>query len=116
VGYQSVEREWSQWGWAVSLQRSSAQDWTTLAGAGADGFTLTGVGSATVVTPAHYPPGAPARVTLGSGLSTSVITTTADGSGRLHLTVPLGLDVPSAEVIGVPTQPGSATTVHIALV
>jgi len=116
VGYQSVEREWSQWGWAVSLQRSSAQDWTTLAGAGADGFTLTGVGSATVVTPAYYPPGAAVRVTLGSGLSTSVITTTADGSGRLHLTVPLGLDVPSAEVIGVPTQPGSATTAHIALV
>jgi S-formylglutathione hydrolase FrmB len=110
--YQSVEREWEQWGWAVALQRRSTQDWTTLADAGADGFTLTGVGRATVVTPALYPPGTTARVTMTSPLATSTTLATADPSGRLHLTVPLGLDVPSAEVIGVPQQPGTTTTVR----
>jgi S-formylglutathione hydrolase FrmB len=116
AAYQSVERVWSQWGWTVALERSSAQDWTTLAAAGPDGFALTGVGRATVVTPPSYPPGAIARVTMRTGsLTSSTTTATADDLGRLHLTVPLGLDVPSAEVIGVPVQPGSTTTVDIAL-
>ena len=114
VAYQSVEPQWSQWGWTVALQRGSAQDWTTLADAAADGFTLTGVGRATITTAPHYPPGAALRVTIGTGLTASTTTALADGSGRLRLTVPLGLDLPSAEVIGVPTQPGSTTTVRIA--
>jgi hypothetical protein len=115
VAYQSVEREWSQWGWTVALERRSAQDWTTLAEAGADGFALTGVGRATVTTPAQYPPGAAVRATIGTGLSATNAIVTADGSGRVRLTVPLGTDVPSVEVIGVPTQPGSTTTVRLAL-
>ena len=113
AAYQSVEPEWSQWGWTVALQRGSRQDWTTLADAGVDGFTLTGVGIATVTTPAQHPPGATVRVTISGGLATSTATATVDAAGRLHLTVPLGLDVPSPEIIGVPTQPGSTTTVRI---
>jgi S-formylglutathione hydrolase FrmB len=115
IAYQSVEPTWSQWGWRVTLQRSSTQDWTTLSEAGRDGFTLTGVGHATVTTPALYPPGATARVTVTRGLTTSTTTATADGSGRLQVAVPLGLDVPSVEVVGVPVQPGGQTTVRIAL-
>ncbi|MFL6204555.1 MAG: alpha/beta hydrolase [Acidimicrobiales bacterium] len=114
ASYRSVEPTWSQWGWTVTAQRLSPQDWTTLAEAGPGGFALTGVGRATVTTPALYLPGASLRVTMGSGLSTSTTTVTADGAGRLHLSVPLGLDVPSVEVVGVPQQPGSTTTVRIA--
>ena len=116
TGYRSVEREWAQWGWTVAVRRTSTQDWTTLSGAGPEGFALTGVGRATVTTPAHYPPGAAARVTMRTGLWTSTTTTFADASGRLRLTVPLGVDSPSVEVVGVPVQPGSTTTVRIALV
>ena len=114
--YRSVDQAFSQWGWTVRLDRRARQDWTTLAGAGADGFALTGVGSATVTTPALYPAGARARVTVTSGGATSTRTATVDTAGRLRLVVPLGLDVPSIEVIGVPQQPGSTTTVRIALV
>ena len=114
ASYRSVEPTWSQWGWTVTSQRRSPQDWTTLGAAGPEGFALTGVGRATVTTPELYPPGADLRVTMASDRSTSTTTVTADAAGRLHLSVPLGLDVPSVEVIGVPQQPGSTTTVRIA--
>jgi hypothetical protein len=38
---------------------------------------------------------------------------TADSSGRLHLTVSLGPDVPTAAVVGVPMETGTASTVTI---
>ena len=112
VSYESIDREWTQWDWSVSLQRSATQQFSALTDATPSGFTLHGSGVATVTTPPFYPPGALATVTMSQGNQS---TATADTSGRLHLTVPLGVDVPSAAVVGVPLQSGAANTVTIAI-
>lgn len=116
VSYQSIDKAWSQWGWSVSLDRPTLQQFSYLTDANAGGFTLQGTGTATVVTPAFYPPGSSAEVTLTGTGGPVRVATTADADGRLHLTVPLGGDalpaaVGSAAVMGVPTPPpGSGTT------
>jgi S-formylglutathione hydrolase FrmB len=114
VSYQSIDKAWSQWGWNVSLQRSPAQQFSSLTGAGPGGFSLAGTGTATVVTPALYAPNVLERVTIGSTSQTVA----ADSSGQLHLTVPLGPDVPaplgSGAVMGVPdAPPWPSTTVTV---
>jgi S-formylglutathione hydrolase FrmB len=112
VSYESVDQVWTQWGWLVSLQRRAAQQFSSLTNASVTGFTLQGAGNATVATPAFYDPGAVATITMSRGPMT---TATADSSGRLHVTVPLGLDVPTVAVVGVPMQTGAANTVTITL-
>jgi hypothetical protein len=119
TSYQSIDKTWSQWGWSVSVQRSAAQQFSSLTNAGKGGFTLSGTGTATVVTPALYAPNAIKTVTT-SGV-TGLVTTaaTADSGGQLHLTVPLGPDVPDpaggAAIIGVPgVPPWPSTTVTVA--
>jgi S-formylglutathione hydrolase FrmB len=93
ITYQSVAQSWSHWGWTVSWKRSAAQDWNALIGAGPSGFTLAGVGTATVVTPPFYRPGAALRV--------NGVTVHADRRGRLHLTVAVG-GSSSPAVVGEP--------------
>ena len=115
VSYQSIDQSWSQWGWSVTVQRSAVQEFSDLSGAQRDGFTLRGTGTADVITPAFYRPGSKWTVTV-AGSATTVV---ADAAGRLHLTVPLGVDVPGvggAAVMGVPSAPttGASTTVSIA--
>lgn len=116
VSYQSIDKAWSQWGWSVSLSRPSEQQFSYLTEAGSDGFTLQGTGTAAVVTPAFYEPGAHVQVTLAGAGGPASVSATADERGRLHLTVPLGGDavpaaVGSSAVMGVPTAPvGSGTT------
>ena len=114
TSYQSIDKTWSQWGWSVSVQRSAAQQFSSLTSAGAGGFSLAGTGTATVVTPAFYAPNAVERVSIGS----TTQTVAADGNGQLHLTVPLGPDVPapfgSGAVMGVPdVPPWPSTTVSV---
>jgi len=110
TSYESIDKSWSQWGWSVSVQRSSAQQFSSLTNAGPGGFSLSGTGTASVVTPPFYAPNAAENVTI-SGVTRTV---TADGGGQLHLSVPLGPDVPdpagSAAVIGVPGIPPWPTT------
>ena len=118
ISYQSIDQSWSQWGWSVSVERSVAQQFSSLTNASAGGFTLSGAGTATVVTPASYAPGAVEHVTVSSTTGSSTTVATADGAGHLHLTVPLGPDVPSpfgsGAVMGVPgIPPWPSTTVTI---
>jgi S-formylglutathione hydrolase FrmB len=119
TSYQSIDTRWSQWGWSVDVQRSAVQQFSDLSGAGRDGFTLRGTGTATVITPGFYPPGSVSTVTIASTLGSTATTAVADDGGRLHLTIPLGVDVPGlggAAVMGVPSAPttGTSTTVSIA--
>ncbi len=106
TSYQSIDKSWSQWGWSVSVQRSAAQQFSSLTNANANGFSLSGSGTASVVTPPYYAPISAHSVTIGS----AVQTVTADSNGQLHLTVPLTPDIPaplgSAAVIGLPAGPG----------
>jgi hypothetical protein len=118
IGYQSIDKAWSQWGWSVSVQRSAAQQFSSLSAASATGFSLAGAGTASVVTPAFYAPGAVETVTMSTTTGKTTTTATADSSGALHLSVPLGPDVPSplgsGAVMGVPgIPPWPSTTVTV---
>jgi S-formylglutathione hydrolase FrmB len=121
TSYQSIDKSWSQWGWSVSVQRSAVQQFSSLAGAGAGGFTLSGAGTAAVVTPALYAPNAVETVTMSTTTGKTTTTAAADSAGQLHLTVPLGPDVPAPAgtfavmgVPGIPPWPSTTVTVQAA--
>jgi S-formylglutathione hydrolase FrmB len=100
VSYTSIDRSWQQWGWSVAWTRSTEQQFSTLDGATATGFTLTGNGQASVVTPAVYQPGQALQVSVDVGSGPQVSSVAADDTGRLHLVVSLpdGLQPGTANV------------------
>jgi S-formylglutathione hydrolase FrmB len=91
VSYESIDSAWTQWGWTVANHRTPAQAFSALTNATAGGFSLRGLGSADVTTPAAYAPGSVHPVTIG----TRHVSATADAAGALHLTVPLGRLAPA---------------------
>jgi S-formylglutathione hydrolase FrmB len=87
--YRSIEPSYSVYGWTVAMARpvvefSSLQDVT------ATGFTVTGSGAAGVTTPPAYGAGRRYAVCIASGTGQTTEELTADGTGRLHIDVPLG--------------------------
>ena len=113
VSYQSIDKTWTQWGWTVAIDRSAAQQFSSLTGAGVSGFTLQGSGTATVTTPPLYPPGSVHAVSMSTPLGATTSTATADAMGRLQLTVSLGPSLPTVAVVGLPTIPPGTATVRI---
>jgi S-formylglutathione hydrolase FrmB len=89
IYYQSADARYSAWGWRVSVSRP-AREFSTLAGAGARGFSLSGSGSATVVTPAFYGKRARVLVRIASPAERRSVRRRADRHGRLHLALRLG--------------------------
>ncbi|MGI8492860.1 MAG: alpha/beta hydrolase, partial [Acidimicrobiales bacterium] len=105
VSYESIDKSWSQWGWSVDIQRSSAQAFSGLTAAGPAGFTLTGTGhAAAVVTPPFYRPGSVKTVRLSAQGVSAVERARADSRGRLHLRVALPFDgaLSGVTVLGIP--------------
>ena len=113
ISYQTIDREWSQWGWSVTMRRAAEQQFSALSDAGPRGFTLRGAGAASVTSPPFYEPGAVVHITSSGTLGTTETTATADDQGRLHLDVALGPDQPTTAVVGVPTPPPWSTTVVV---
>jgi S-formylglutathione hydrolase FrmB len=90
VTYTTVSGDYTIYGWHVSMQRT-AEEFSTLEDAGPTRFELTGSGSGHVVTPAAYSPGGTYDVTLAEENAAPVVERLqADGTGALHITVPLG--------------------------
>lgn len=87
--FMSADDRWSQWGYDVVLHRP-AREFSTLRDGDADGFTLQGSGSATVLTPGVYAPRARAtlRFSGDGGATTRALAVRRDG--RLRVDVPLG--------------------------
>jgi hypothetical protein len=113
VDFQSDTAHWTEWGWHVTIERP-AREFSRLSNAGRTGFTLTGSGSATVVTPGFYRPGSTARVsTVGSGPRT-LERLRADKKGRLHLLVPLGAGNPAQQFTAGATTREYSTAVRVA--
>lgn len=89
IFYQSADPRYSAWGWRVSVKRP-AREFSTLARAGARGFTLSGSGAATVVTPALYGKHARLLVRITSPAERRSVRLRAGRSGRLHVPLLLG--------------------------
>ena len=90
ISYLSVDRQWSQWGYTVSLHRPAAEEFSSLTDGTARGFSLSGSGTAVVTTPAQYRPGSAAEVTVSGPAGTAVQTLRVGPDGRLTMEVPLG--------------------------
>lgn len=84
VGYRSIDKRWTQWGWRVVNVRAERFAWSALAHAERSGFTFTG-GPATVVTPPRYRPGATYQLAWSAG--TGPASAVADEHGRLRIAV-----------------------------
>jgi S-formylglutathione hydrolase FrmB len=113
VDYQSDSAHWAEWGWNVAIDRP-AREFSRLSNAGRTGFTLTGSGIATVVTPGFYRPGSTARVSMvGSGPRT-LQRVRADKKGRLHLLVALGPGNPAQQSTAGATTHEYSTAVRVA--
>ena len=57
VNFRLPDNTINAWGWTIAFDAARQPAWTTLAGADATGFTLTGTGAATVTTPPLFPAG-----------------------------------------------------------
>lgn len=84
VGYRSIDRRWSQWGWRVETRRPERWAWSSLSGASRSGFVLRG-GPAVVGTPGVFRPGRTYRV--GYRGASGPRRVTAGPHGRLRLRV-----------------------------
>jgi S-formylglutathione hydrolase FrmB len=83
--YRSVFADATAWGWTFRADPRRAPEFVEVRGASADGLTLIGSGTETVVTPKLFEPGESVSV---EGALPAVAT--ADGDGRLRLAVDLG--------------------------
>jgi S-formylglutathione hydrolase FrmB len=89
VTYTSAEPSYEIYGWTVTVHRQVAE-FSTLRDADASGFTTLGSGTASVVTARLFQPGRRYRVVIDAGGAVSQFASTATGSGRLVIDVPLG--------------------------
>ncbi|MDT4918041.1 MAG: hypothetical protein QOH89_2741 [Pseudonocardiales bacterium] len=89
VAYKSIDVPWSQWGWTVVNQRAQKRAFSSLTGATAAGFTVSGFGTATVTTPAAYVPGSLHPVVRRDSSGVHTLGVVADGAGRLTVDVNL---------------------------
>jgi S-formylglutathione hydrolase FrmB len=104
VTFRAVEPRYAAYGWRVRVQRP-ALEWSELSDATRRGFTLSGSGRATVVTPPAY--AAYERVRVDGRPRR------ADATGRLHVAVTLGPGNPRQAL-----TPGAITRVlrrHVTL-
>lgn len=89
IDYTSIEKSWSQWGWSVAWDRPAREQASTLSRAGRSGFTLSGEGTARVVTPRAYKARSTHRVTVSHGRSVARTVARSDAQGRLVIRVPM---------------------------
>lgn len=89
VTYTIADQQYSVFGWSVTMHRS-AEEFSALEEADAQGFALAGSGSATVLTPADYGRDRSYLVTMRGHEGTNSEVVQASSAGRLLLQVPLG--------------------------
>jgi len=113
--YTSGDDSYAVYGWQVAMHRT-AREFSTLATTGPRSFTLSGSGSALVLTPPTYVAGHRYTIRLsGDGAPATTVTVTAGADRRLRLTVPLGpanayqQDTPQAAVAGTTVYTTSVT-------
>ena len=89
ISYTTIDKQWSQWGYTVSMDRDAEQEFSTLTNGTARGFTFAGSGVASVTTPADYRPGSNEQVAVTVGSDTTKRVVQADSAGRLTLRLDL---------------------------
>ena len=112
--YRSIQDAYDVYDWQVSLDRPVVE-FSALDVASPQRFTVSGSGVADVVTPPAFEPGAALLVTVDEdpddGTSPEPQVATADGAGRLQVTLPLGPANPAQQQFTLDHQ-SPLTAVH----
>jgi S-formylglutathione hydrolase FrmB len=87
--FDAIENVYQPYGWRVEMNRA-VLEFSRLANAGPDGFSLSGSGHAVVTTAALFSPDATYGIKRESGADVETLELAADGDGRLTVPVPLG--------------------------
>ena len=87
--FKAIEPDYQVYDWHVKLDRT-ALEFSTLADADSHGFTLSGSGTATVITPPSYTPHSEYAVTLDAGDGPQKSLLRSSAGGRLSIRVVLG--------------------------
>lgn len=90
ISYMSIDKDWTQWGYSVSMNRATAQEFSSLTNGSPSGFEFSGSGTATVTTPDSYRPGSRLTVTIAGPGGTKSEQLQVGPSGRITVVVPLG--------------------------
>ena len=90
ISYMSIDKTWSQWGYTVSMNRTAAQEFSSLTNGTTSGFDFSGSGTATVTTPAQYTPGSSVTVSVSGPAGATTGPVVVGTSGSITVLVPLG--------------------------
>ena len=90
ISYMSIDKNWSQWGYTVSMDRTAVQEFSSLTDGTSSGFSFSGSGTATVTTPEQYTPGSLLTVTVTGPEGTKTEQLVAGADGTITVAVPLG--------------------------
>jgi len=111
VAFTAAEPTYGVYGWTVQINRQ-AREFSTLSGAGTNGFSLSGSGIATVTTPARFRPGSPHILTIiASGGRRTTKLVRAGRNGRIVVALVLGPSNTQDEYL-----PGSTTALYTSTV
>ncbi|HEY7916455.1 MAG TPA: alpha/beta hydrolase family protein [Acidimicrobiales bacterium] len=110
--FTSEAASYAAYGWDVHMHRL-AGEFSTLADAHARSFTLSGSGSAVVVTGPDYPPLSAQQIQVRSRSGTRSTTLRADEEGRLRIPVPLGPANPFQEYTAAALTAGTQVFVTV---
>jgi S-formylglutathione hydrolase FrmB len=117
--YTSADGEYTVYGWHIRLRRR-AREFSTLSNADSRGFDLSGSGSARILTPPTYRPGARYRVVMaGDGGRRRTELIRAGKDRRVELTVRLGpsnpyqQDTPQAQAHGTAVYTTTVTITRV---
>jgi S-formylglutathione hydrolase FrmB len=90
VSFMSIDPEWEQWAYHVSIARKAAQEFSSLTGGSRSGFVFSGSGTATVTTPPDYQPGSNLLVTVTGPEGRTTDAERVGPTGRVTIVIPLG--------------------------
>src|SRR4051812_24293408 len=96
VEYRTIQPSFAVFGWHVAFNRP-ALEFSQLAHADRNGFTIQGSGSVSVTPPALYPAGRPVNATITDEQGTRVVQSSIGPDGRFHLQLDLGPGNPYQE-------------------
>lgn len=89
ISYMSIDKDWSQWGYTVAMNRTAAQEFSSLTNGTAAGFDFSGSGTATITTPPQYN-GSTVEVTISGPDGKKTEQVAEIQRHRVTIVVPLG--------------------------
>ncbi|HEX4864743.1 MAG TPA: alpha/beta hydrolase family protein [Acidimicrobiales bacterium] len=98
VSYTSIDKNWEQWGYSVSFERTATQEFGSVIDADPNGFIISGSGVAAVTTPPDYQPHSTVVMTIQGPEGTTSQSIPIGPTGRATGLINLGSSTHQAQV------------------